>query len=582
LTKRNLLLLLLVFNFPAIAYAQVDARAVIRYDDSQHPVLGAAGMVAAQNRLSAESGAQILSAGGNAVDAAIATGFSLAVTLPRAGNIGGGGFMLIHDAASDENLAIDYREMAPLTATRDMYLDENGDVDANRSRFGHLASGVPGTVAGFYAAHQSYGRLPWKQLLQPAIKQARDGIVVTYDLAEFLALRQDRLCRNATACGYYFNQDGSTYEAGDLFVQADLAATLELIADEGPDAFYKGEIARLIAAEMNRGGGLVDAESLAAYEPVIREAVTGSYRGYEIVTMPPPSSGGIHVLEMLNILEHFPIASMGSGSADAIHILTEVARLAFADRSEHLGDPDYYDVPQEWLTSKAYGEQLAATIDMTKARDSTDVSPGVEPTYESEDTTHFSIIDRDGNVVSNTYTLNFSFGSGIAVPGGGFLMNNEMDDFAAKPGVMNAFGMLGGDANAIDAGKRPLSSMTPTIVFAGGEPWFATGSPGGSRIITVVLQMIVNIIDHGMNIAEAANAPRMHHQWYPDVLFLESGFSPDTVRLLKERGHDVQDSRSSSGSTQTVAFKDGLFRGASDTRRPGAGSVAPTVLDMDE
>jgi gamma-glutamyltranspeptidase/glutathione hydrolase len=582
LTKRNLLLLLLVFNFPAIAYAQVDALAVIRYDDSQHPVLGAAGMVAAQNRLSAESGAQVLSAGGNAVDAAIATGFSLAVTLPRAGNIGGGGFMLIHDAASDENLAIDYREMAPLTATRDMYLDENGDVDANRSRFGHLASGVPGTVAGFYAAHQRHGRLPWKQLLQPAIKQARDGIVVSYDLAEFLALRQDRLCRNATACGYYFKQDGSTYEAGDLFVQADLAATLELIADEGPDAFYKGEIARLIAAEMNRGGGLVDAESLAAYEPVIREAVTGRYRGYEIVTMPPPSSGGIHVLEMLNILEHFPIASMGSGSADSIHILTEVARLAFADRSEHLGDPDYYDVPQEWLTSKAYGEQLAATIDMTKARDSTDVSPGVEPTYESEDTTHFSIIDRDGNVVSNTYTLNFSFGSGIAVPGGGFLMNNEMDDFAAKPGVMNAFGMLGGDANAIDAGKRPLSSMTPTIVFAGGEPWFATGSPGGSRIITVVLQMIVNIIDHGMNIAEAANAPRMHHQWYPDVLFLEPGFSPDTVRLLKERGHDVQYSRSSSGSTQTVAFKDGLFRGASDTRRPGAASVAPTVFDIDE
>jgi len=573
---------LLVFNLPAIAYAQVDARAVIRYDDSQHPVLGAAGMVAAQNRVSAESGAKILSAGGNAVDAAIATGFSLAVTLPRAGNIGGGGFMLIHDAASDENLAIDYREMAPLTATRDMYLDQNGDVDTMRSRFSHLASGVPGTVAGFFAAHQSHGRLPWKQLLQPAIKQARDGIVVSYDLAEFLRLRQVRLCRNAAACSYYFKQDGSTYEAGEVFVQADLAATLELIAEEGPDAFYKGEIASLIAEEMNRGGGLVDAESLAAYEPVVREAVTGSYRGYEIVTMPPPSSGGVHVLEMLNILEQFPVASMGSGSADAVHILTEVARLAFADRSEHLGDPDYYDVPLDWLTSKAYGEQLAATIDMTKARDSNDVSPGVEPTYESEDTTHFSIIDRDGNVVSNTYTLNFSFGSGIAVPGGGFLMNNEMDDFAAKPGVMNAFGMLGGDANAIHAGKRPLSSMTPTIVFAGGEPWFATGSPGGSRIITVVVQMIVNIIDHGMNIAEAANAPRMHHQWYPDVLFLEPGFSPDTVRLLEERGHDVQNSRSSSGSTQTVAFMDGLFRGASDTRRPGAASVAPTALDKDE
>jgi len=297
--------------------------------------------------------------------------------------------------------------------------------------------------------------------------------------------------------------------------------------------------------------------------------------------MPPPSSGGIHILQMLNVLEHFPVASMGSGSADIVHLLAEVARLAFADRSEYLGDPDHYDVPVDWLTSKAYGKQLAATIDMKKARASDDVSPGVEPAYESEDTTHYSVIDSDGNVVSNTYTLNFSFGSGIAVPGGGFLLNNEMDDFSAKPGVMNAFGMLGGDANAIAAGKRPLSSMTPTMVFANGEPWFATGSPGGSRIITAVLQMIVNVIDHGMNIAEAANAPRMHHQWYPDVLFIEPGFSPDTIRLLKERGHDVQDSRSSSGSTQTVAYRDGLFRGASDTRRPGAASVAPAALETD-
>ena len=580
MTRRNFpLLLLLVFNFQTIAFAQVDTGAVIRYQDLQHPVLGAAGMVAAQNRLSAESGAQILAAGGNAVDAAIATGFSLAVTLPRAGNIGGGGFMLIHDAANDENIAIDYREMAPLSATRDMYLDENGDVDTQRSRFSHLAAGVPGTVSGFYTAHQKLGSLPWKQLLQPAIKQARDGIVVSYDLAEFLRGRQTRLCRNAAACGYFYKQDGSTYEAGDIFVQADLADTLELIAENGPDAFYKGEVAGLIAEEMLRGGGLVDAESLAAYEPVVREAVTGTYRGYGVVTMPPPSSGGVHVLQMLNILEHFPVASMGSGSADAIHVLAEAARLAYADRSEHLGDPDYYDVPVQWLTSKAYGERLAASIDMKKARKSSDVSPGVEPAYESEDTTHYSVIDSDGNVVSNTYTLNFSFGSGIAVPGGGFLMNNEMDDFAAKPGVMNAFGMLGGDANAVKAGKRPLSSMTPTIVFSNGEPWFATGSPGGSRIITVVLQMIVNVIDHGMNIAEAANASRMHHQWYPDVLFLEPGFSPDTVRILKERGHDVQDSRSSSGSTQTVGYKDGLFRGASDTRRPNAGSVAPAASE---
>jgi len=575
LIKRILLALLFVFNFQAIVYAQLDEGAVIRYDDLQHPVLGASGMVAAQNRLAAETGAQILADGGNAVDAAIATGFSLAVTLPRAGNLGGGGFMLIHDAANDENIAIDYREMAPQKATRDMYLDENGDVDTKRSRFSHLAAGVPGTVSGFYTAHKKFGRLPWKKLLQPAIRQAREGIVVSYDLANFLRTRQSYLCRNETACAYYYKADGKPYEAGELLMQADLAKSLERIAEQGPDAFYKGDIAELIAAEMKRGGGLVDAASLAAYKPAIRQAATGNYRGYGIVTMPPPSSGGIHVLQMLNILEQFPVTDMGAGSADSIHLLAEVARLAFADRSKHLGDPDHYEVPVDWLTSKEYGEQLAALIDMQRARDSNDVLPGTEPAYESEDTTHFSVMDSDGNVVANTFTLNFSFGSGIAVPGAGFLLNNEMDDFSAKPGVMNAFGMLGGDANAVAAGKRPLSSMTPTIVFADGEPWFATGSPGGSRIITVVLQMIVNVIDHGMNIAEAANAPRMHHQWYPDVLTLEPGFSPDTIRILQQRGHNVQNSRTSSGSTQTVAHRNGLFRGASDTRRPGAGSAAP-------
>jgi len=575
LIKRILPVLFLVINFQAIAYAQLDEGAVIRYDDLQHPVLGASGMVAAQNRLAAETGAQILADGGNAVDAAIATGFSLAVTLPRAGNLGGGGFMLIHDAANDENIAIDYREMAPQKATRDMYLNENGDVDTNRSRFSHLATGVPGTVSGFHTAHKKFGRLPWKKLLQPAIRQAREGIVVSYDLANFLRSRKSYLCRNGAACAYYYKADGTPYEAGELFVQADLAKSLERIAEQGPDAFYKGDIAELIAAEMKRGGGLVDAASLAAYKPAVRQAATGNYRGYGIVTMPPPSSGGIHVLQMLNILEHFPVTDMGAGSADSIHLLAEVARLAFADRSKHLGDPDHYEVPVDWLTSKEYGEQLAASIDMQRARDSNDVLPGTEPAYESEDTTHFSVMDSEGNVVANTYTMNFSFGSGIAVPGAGFLLNNEMDDFSAKPGVMNAFGMLGGDANAVAAGKRPLSSMTPAIVFADGEPWFATGSPGGSRIITVVLQMIVNVIDHGMNIAEAANAPRMHHQWHPDVLTLEPGFSPDTIRILKQRGHDVQNSRTSSGSTQTVAHRNGLFRGASDTRRPGAGSAAP-------
>ena len=565
---------LVTVAFQATAFAQVVETAVINYDELQHPVLGASGMVAAQNKLSAASGAEILSAGGNAVDAAIATGFSLAVTLPRAGNLGGGGFMLIHDAANDENIAIDYREMAPRLATRDMYLDENGDVDTRRARFSHLAVGVPGTVAGFWEAHQRLGRLPWRALLQPAIRQARDGITVSYDLANFLALRKSYLCRNEAACHYYYKTGGVPYEAGERLLQSDLARSLERIAELGPSAFYEGEIAGLIVEEMQRGGGLVDAASLAAYQPAIRDVVSGHYRGHEIVTMPPTSSGGVHVLQMLNILEHFPVAKFGANSADNIHLLAEAARLAFADRSEHLGDPDHYEVPIDWLTSKAYGEQLAASIDMRKARDSNDVAPGVAPIAESDDTTHISVMDSDGNVVSNTYTLNFSFGSGIAVPGAGFLLNNEMDDFAAKPGVMNAFGMLGGDANSVAAGKRPLSSMTPVIVFADGEPWFATGSPGGSRIITAVLQMIINVIDHDMNLAEAATSPRMHHQWKPDVLSLESGFSPDTIRILKARGHNVETARMSSGSTQTVGYKDGLFRGASDTRRPGAASVA--------
>ena len=563
-----------LFFLPLIAFGQQTNNAIIRYQDLQHPVLGPAGMVAAQNRQSAAVGAAVLAEGGSAVDAAIATGFSLAVTLPRAGNLGGGGFMLIHDAESDESSAVDYRERAPRKAHRDMYLDANGDVDNRKARFSHLSAGVPGTVSGFYFAHQKHGKLPWKRLLQPAIDQARNGIVVSYDLAEMLKSRQSRLCQNAAACGYFYKDGGVPYEAGELLVQSDLADTLQAISDEGPDAFYKGAVADKIVAEMERGGGVIDAESLADYHPELREPVRGNYRGYDIVTMPPTSSGGIHILQMLNILEHFPVRDLGAASADNIHLLAEVARLAYADRSKYLGDPDYFDVPIDWLTSKDYAKELAASIKMGKARDSDDVAPGTQPAYESEDTTHYSVMDSDGNVVSNTYTLNFSFGSGIAVEGAGFFLNNEMDDFSSKPGVPNAFGLLGGEANSIQAGKRPLSSMTPAIVFAEGEPWFATGSPGGSRIITTVLQMIVNVIDHEMNIAEAASAPRMHHQWYPDVLQLEAGFSPDTIRILEERGHEVSASRSSMGSTQTVGYKDNVFRGAADSRRPNAGAVA--------
>ena len=559
----------------APAFAQLSDTPVIRYRDTAHPVLGDTGMVATQNPHASAVGAQILEQGGNAVDAAVAIGFALAVAYPRAGNLGGGGFMLVHTAADGETVAVDYRETAPLKASRDMYLDKDGEVDRDRSFFSHFAAGVPGTVAGMWYVHQRYGSLPWKQLVAPAIELARDGIEVSYDKAILLATQRERLCRNAATCKYFFKENGEPYESGDRLVQTDLAHTLELIAERGAEGFYAGETAQKIVDEMARGGGLIDLESLAAYAVDVRTPLYGEYRDWKVVTMPPPSSGGVHVLQMLNILERFDVTAMGSESADNVHLLAEAARLAYADRSRHLGDPGYYEVPVEWLTSKVYGKRLAATIDMQQARPSSEVLPGAAPAYESADTTHYSVIDRDGNVVANTYTLNFTFGSGISVDGAGFLLNNEMADFVARPDTPNAFGLLGGDANAIEAGKRPLSSMTPTLLFSEDGSVIATGSMGGSRIIMGVLQTIVNIVDHGMNIAEAAAAPRMHHQWLPDQLQLEPGFSPDTIRILRDRGHEVLDSRYSMGSTQTVSWQDGLFRGASDPRRPEAAAIAP-------
>jgi gamma-glutamyltranspeptidase/glutathione hydrolase len=573
---RRLILLFFVLQ-SVFAAAPLGAQGIIGYNEVHHPLHSKAGMVAAQHLIAAEIGAEILAEGGNAVDAAVAVGFALAVTLPRAGNIGGGGFMLVYDAESGETTAIDYREMAPLGATRDMFLDEDGNADPMLSRNSHKASAVPGTVSGFWHAHKEFGHLPWSRLVEPSIVLARDGIVVTKDLAVQLAKRKERNCRNEATCEYFYKAGGEPYEFGERLVQSDLADTLQLIADEGSDAFYKGAIAEKIVAEMQAGGGLIDMESLAAFKPAIREAIRGEYRGYEIVAMPPPSSGGLHVLQMLNVLSHFPIAEMGRGSADKIHLLAEVMRLAYADRSEHLGDPDFYDVPMDWLLSDEYAAELADSIDMKWARPSTDVSAGVPPLPESEDTTHFSVMDTDGNVVSNTYTLNTSYGSAISVAGAGFLLNNEMEDFVSKPGTPNVFGLLGGEANAVEALKRPLSSMTPVIVFADGEPWFATGSPGGSRIITAVLQMIINVIDHRMNIADAAHQPRMHHQWFPDQLEVEIGFGVDTIQLLEERGHKIVVKGSTYTSLQTTAYRDGLFRGASDPRRPNSGAAAPAT-----
>ena len=565
----------------ALSGVSAGAQSIAGYADVHHPVYGKAGMVAAQNRIPAEIGARVLEDGGNAVDAAVAVGFATAVTLPRAGNIGGGGFMLVYDAASGKTIAIDYREMAPLGATRDMFLDADGNADPELSRNSHKASAVPGTVAGLYLAHQKFGKLPWRRLLEPAIDLARNGIVVTYDYATTLRSNQPRNCRNEATCGYYYKPGKVPYEMGERLVQADLAQTLQLIAEQGPEVFYRGAIAEKIVAEMQIGGGLIDMASLAAYEPVVREPLRGRYRGYDVVAMPPTSSGGVHVLQALNILEHFPIADMGPGSADTAHVLIEVMRLIYADRSEHLGDPDFYPVPIDWLLSSKYAAQLAATIDMQKARPSTEVKPGVPVPAESEDTTHFSVIDADGNVVSNTYTLNTSYGSGIAVRGAGFLLNNEMEDFVSKPGVPNVYGLLGGDANAVQAGKRPLSSMTPVIVFRDGKPWFATGSPGGARIISTVLQMIVNVIDHDMGIAAASAAPRLHHQWFPDEVVIETGFSPDTIRILQSRGHQVVRTGSIFTSLQTVGMRqDGLFQGASDPRRPDSAAVAPAGIHI--
>ncbi|MDJ0749905.1 MAG: gamma-glutamyltransferase [Woeseiaceae bacterium] len=564
----------LALMLAACAGAQ-STQPIYRYQDLIHPETSDDGMVAAQNRWSAAVGAEILAQGGNAVDAAVAVGFSLAVTLPRAGNIGGGGFMLIHDAATGEDIAIDFREMAPLAATRDMYLDENGDVDTERARFSHLAPGIPGTVAGLWHAHRKFGRLTWAQVLEPAVRQARDGIPVSYDMAEILLRNQERYCTNEATCGYFYKPDGTPYEAGETLVQADLANTLQLIAEQGADAFYRGEIADLIVAEMERGGGIIDKASLAAYEAAEREVVRGNYRGYDIVAMPPPSSGGIHIVQALNVLEHFDVAGFGSESADSVHLLAEVLRTAFADRSKHIGDPDYYEVPVEWLTSRQYAKEIAAGIPMDKARNSTDVAPGVPPRPEGIDTTHYSVVDDDDNVAIVTYTVNFSFGSRVSVPGAGFVLNNEMVDFAAKPGVPNAFGLIGGEANAIESLKRPLSSMSPVMVFRDGEFVLASGSPGGSVIISAVLQLIVNVIDHGMNLAEATIAPRMHHQWLPDSLFLEPGHSPDTVKILEQRGHTISMSGNMMGSLQSVGKEGDTYIGASDTRRPNAGSVAP-------
>ena len=540
-----------------------------RYDSSNaifHPVYGKNGMVASEQGLATQVGLDILKQGGNAIDAAVAVGFALAVVLPNAGNIGGGGFMVLHDDKTGKDVAIDFREIAPAKASRDMYLDNQRNVIDGKSLFTHDASGVPGTVAGMEYALKKWGTMPLSKVLEPAIKLADKGFIVSDVLAQTLKEEKSTLGKWSSSKAIFF-KNGEPLKSGDLLVQKDLAKSLRLIAKQGAKAFYQGEIATKIAKEMQSHGGTMALEDLKAYKVVERQPIIGDYRGYKVVTMPPPSSGGVHLIEILNMLEHYPIKEDGVNSAKNIHHMAESMKLAYADRSEYLGDPDFVKIPVTGLTSKAYANERVKTIDDNKARLSSDIKPGKPQPYESDQTTHFSVMDKAGNAVAVTYTLNLNFGSGIVVEGTGILLNNEMDDFSVKPGVPNAFGLVGGTANAIEAKKRPLSSMTPTIVMKNNKPWLVTGSPGGARIITTVLQSVVNTIDHEMNPAEAIITPRVHHQWLPDELRVEEGISPDTIKLLQDKGHKVV-TKAPMGRIQIIQADDSGFYGYSDPRNP--------------
>ena len=538
-----------------------------------HPVQGDQGMVATSHTLASEIAQRVLRNGGNAIDAAVTAGFALAVTQPRSGNIGGGGFLLYAPGDGSAPEAIDYRETAPAAASETMFQDENGNVVNERSRFSHKAAGVPGTVAGLALALERHGTISLKEALAPAIRLASDGFVVPRRFTEGLEQAKDRLQRWPASKATFFKEDGSAPQPGDVFRQPALADTLQRIADQGVKGFYEGETARLIVDQMQRNDGLITLDDLKSYQPAIREPVHGNYRGHDIYSMSPPSSGGTHIVQILNILERYPIDEMGHNSADTLHHMAEAMKLAYADRSEYLGDTDFVEVPLTGLTSKGYAAALRATIDSEKARPSTDIKPGNPTPWESPETTHFSVVDRWGNAVSNTYTINFSYGSGITVAGAGFLLNNEMDDFSAKPGVPNAYGLIGGEANKIEPGKRMLSSMSPTIVQKNGRNFLVTGSPGGSRIITTTLQVIMNVIDHKMNIQSAVSAPRIHHQWLPDEIRMEQGISPDTVRLLEARGHKVTTSRAMGAIQSIMIDEDGTLYGGADPRRSTSSAI---------
>lgn len=532
------------------------------------PVIAAHGMVASQDRLATRIGVDILRRGGNAVDAAVAVAFALAVTLPEAGNLGGGGFMLLHLARPARNVAIDYRERAPADTPRNVFLDKNGNAVPRKSRDTGLAVGVPGTVAGLAYALQHYGSGKFKltDLAAPAIALARQGIIVDQDLAASLAHAAPRLARWPSTAKIFLHKDGTPLRQGELLLQKDLAASLEAIAAEGPSGFYKGPIAGKIAAAVNAAGGHMSTADMGSYKPLERKPILGTYRGYEIVTMPPPSSGGVALIELLNILEGFRLEKLGASSPETLHLMAEAMKPVYADRARYMGDPDRVKMPIRGLIDKAYAARLRAAISPAKARPATAIMAGNPLPYESPQTTHFSVVDAAGDAVSNTYTLNFSFGVGLVAEGTGILLNNELDDFAAKPGAPNAYGLLGGAANAPAGGKRPLSSMTPAMVFQNGALRLVTGSPGGSRIITIVAEILLDCIDFHMDVAQAEAAPRIHDQWLPDELQVERGLPAATLQKLSAMGHTIHQF-AHWGSAQSIMRNGNHWEGASDPRQ---------------
>ena len=559
----------LVFVCGAAAFAQ-ERRAYTPADLSTVRAIAAEhGVVVAQERLAAQVGADILRRGGNAVDAAVATGFALAVTYPRAGNIGGGGFMVIHSAARNEAVAIDYRETAPGAITQDVFLGADGKPDSDKSRNSALGIGVPGTVAGLALALEKYGsgRFTLAQILAPAIELARDGFAVADDTADTLSDMYRRMGRWPNSAKGFSRNDGTPLQEGDRLIQPDLAATLTAIAEQGPRGFYEGPVAERLAKAVRDGGGLMTADDLKSYQAVIRPPVRGTYRGYDIVSMPLPSSGGTVLLETLNILEGFPMADLKQGTAPSLHVMIEAMKRAYADRARYLGDPAFVNAPVNTMITKEYAARQRATIDLARATPAGDVL-AVSP-REGSNTTHYSVVDSSGNAVSNTYTLNFPYGVGLVAEGTGVLLNNELDDFTAAPGASNAFGLVGFEANLPGPGKRPLSSMSPTIVLKDGKPVLVTGTPGGSRIISAVLQVVIDVIDYRMDVAAAVAALRVHHQWMPDEVRAEHGFPDDVLAELRAKGHKVVVPLGQTSANSIAVTSTGLL-GAPDPRTRGA------------